>query len=48
MHRSRSADLIPINTQIERSLRQIRRENRQREQVEDMANDDNHQIQDAQ
>ena len=41
MHSSRSANLIPIDPEIEHSLCQIRRENRQREQVEDMANDDN-------
>ena len=41
MQRSRSLGFLPLDPEIERSLCQIRRENKQREQVEDMANDDN-------
>ena len=48
MRRSRSADLLPYDTEIERTLRHIRRDNRQREQVEEMANEDNRQIQGVQ
>ena len=43
MRRYRSADLLPFNPEIERTLRQLRRENREREEVPqvEMANDEN-------
>ena len=48
MRRTRSLERLPFDPEIECSLRQIKRENRQREQVVDMANDENRQIQGAQ
>ena len=43
MHRSRSVDLLPLDLEIERTLRQLRRENREREEVSqvEMVNDEN-------
>ena len=44
MRKSRSAELLPINLEIERSLRQLRREQRRKEE-ENMADENNNQIQ---
>ena len=43
MRKSRSAELLPLNLEIERTLRQLRQENRRRGEVQplEMANDNN-------
>ena len=43
MRKSRSAELLPPNLEIERTLRQLRQENRRREEVQplEMAKDNN-------